>query len=121
MTLLKQYSALLAALGLALTFVSFADEMPSRGVNALADLEYMREVLMYCGISDPRAVEGFLDQKNVIVNDHGMDRNAELEAGSIARQRSYAEWQNRGLGGFKGWCRTEGADYTETLKTFVIK
>ena len=121
MTLLKQYRAAVTAWGLALSFVSFADDPPSTGVNTLADLEYMREVLMYCGISDPRAVEGFLDQKNLIINNHGMDRNAVLEAGSIARQRSYAEWQNRGLGGFKGWCRTEGADYTETLKTFVIK
>jgi len=98
-----------------------AEKLTDPGVAQLANLEYMREVLMYCGISDPVAVKGFLDRKGSIIAKHAMNRDAELEAASVARQRSYAEWQNRGLGGFKGWCRKEGADYTETLKTFAVE
>jgi hypothetical protein len=100
---------------------AIADNLPDPGVSELSDLEYMREVLMYCGISDPEAVKGFLDRKGSIMAKHEINRDEELQAGSMARQRSYAEWQNRGLGGFKGWCRKEGADYTETLKTFAVK
>ena len=93
----------------------------SEGVSALADLEYKREVLMYCGISEPDAVRGYLDRQAQLVERYRLDRAAMLEAGSRARQLAHAEWQNRGLGGFRGWCRKEGSEYTEILKTYVLE
>lgn len=93
----------------------------SEGVNALAELEYKREVLMYCGISEPDAVRGYLDRQAHLVEQYSLDKNSMLEAGSHARQLAYAEWQNRGLGGFRGWCRKEGSDYTEILKSYVLE
>lgn len=93
----------------------------SEGVNALAELEYKREVLMYCGISEPEAVRGYLDRQGHLIEQYSLDKASMLEAGSHARQLAYAEWQNRGLGGFRGWCRKEGSDYTEILKSYVLE
>lgn len=93
----------------------------SEGVNALAELEYKREVLMYCGISEPEAVRGYLDRQAHLIAQYSLDKTSMLEAGSHARQLAYAEWQNRGLGGFRGWCRKEGSDYTEILKSYVLE
>ncbi|MGI9318357.1 MAG: hypothetical protein ACR2QW_13595 [bacterium] len=93
----------------------------SEGVSALAELEYKREVLMYCGISEPAAVRGYLDRQEHLVKHYQLDKTSMLEAGSQARQLAYAEWQNRGLGGFRGWCRKEGSEYTEILKSYVLE
>lgn len=98
-----------------------ADAELPEGVSALAELEYKREVLMYCGISEPDAVRGYLDRQSHLVERYSLDRDSMLEAGSHARQMAYAEWQNRGLGGFRGWCRKEGGDYTEILKSYVLE
>ena len=98
-----------------------SEVMLSEGVSALAELEYKREVLMYCGISEPDAVRGFLDRQAHLIEQYGLDDTSRLEAGSHARQLAYAEWQNRGLGGFRGWCRKEGSDYTEILKSYVLE
>lgn len=97
-----------------------AESTPDPGVDALADLEYKREVLMYCGISDPDAVRGFLDRQSALVERYSLNREMLLDAASTARQRAYAEWQNRGLGGFRGWCRNEGSEYAAILRGYVI-
>jgi hypothetical protein len=31
-----------------------------------------------------------------------------------------AEWQNRGLGGFKNWCNTEGKEIVEYFRSSKI-
>ncbi len=91
----------------------------SEGKRQLIELEYMREVLGYCGLHDPAAVKGFLTRKRIIIQEYILDHEQQLEATSDARQAAYAEWQNRGLGGFRGWCRVEGNDYTSRLKSFT--
>lgn len=89
------------------------------GLKTLVDLEYRREVLMYCGISDPDAVRGFLLRQEDLVRRFGLDAEDRQEAMSRARRMAHEEWQNRGLGGFRGWCRNEGVTYTETLKSYT--
>jgi len=89
------------------------------GKQALTDLEYKREVLGYCGLSDPLAVKGFLKRKQTLIQDYVLNAQAQFDAISDARQAAYAEWQNRGLGGFRGWCRKEGNDYTSQLKKYM--
>jgi hypothetical protein len=98
-----------------------AEQKPNNlAIDTLAKLEYKREVLVYCGISDGQAVQGFLDRQAQLVERYSMTESMQLQAASDARQAAYAEWQNRGLGGFRGWCRKEGSDYTAILKSYVI-
>ncbi len=89
------------------------------GVEALTGLEYQREVLMYCGISDPEAVRGFLSRRDELVAQYDLDEAVRQQAISLARRQAHEEWQNRGLGGFRGWCRGEAMAYTETLKSYA--
>ena len=74
---------------------------------------------MYCGISDSEAVRGFLRHQDELVNRFGLDAEDRREAMSRARRMAHEEWQNRGLGGFRGWCRNEGVTYTEMLKSYT--
>lgn len=98
-----------------------AEQNPDNvAIDTLAKLEYKREVLMYCGISDGQAVQGFLDRQMQLVERYAMTESMQLQAASDARQAAHAEWQNRGLGGFRGWCHKEGSDYTAILKSYVI-
>jgi len=116
----SRYAAALILTSLLIAPTATAESTPNNGVHALADLEYKREVLMYCGISDPNAVKGFLDRQSALVDRHSLSHEMLLDAASIARQRAYAEWQNRGLGGFRGWCRNEGSEYAAILRGYVI-
>jgi hypothetical protein len=89
------------------------------GLDALVELEYQREVLMYCGIGDPEAVQGFLLRQDELLRQFELNEEDHREAMSRARRLAHEEWQNRGLGGFRGWCRSEGATYTDTLKSYT--
>jgi len=93
-------------------------DQTNAGAEALTNLEYKREVLGYCGLSDPLAVKGFLKEKERLIQQHGLSDQEQFDAISNARQEAYSEWQNRGLGGFRGWCREEGKDYTSDLKNY---
>ncbi len=95
----------------------FADQA-NAGAKALTQLEYKREVLGYCGLSDPLSVKGFLVEKQRLIQQYDLNDQMQFDAISDARQAAYAEWQNRGLGGFRGWCREEGKDYTSALKNY---
>jgi hypothetical protein len=44
-----------------------------------------------------------------MLQEHNISREAVIKARSKATVAVYKEWQNRSLGGFKGWCRKEGA------------
>lgn len=109
--------ALLGSATSALVIASQASQA-STGAELLTALEYKREVLGYCGLSDPLAVKGFLIEKQRLIQQYDLNDQIEFDAISDARQAAYAEWQNRGLGGFRGWCRKEGKDYTSVLKSY---
>jgi hypothetical protein len=34
-------------------------------------------------------------------------------------KEAHLEWQNRGLGGFRGWCRTEATEAAARFKAIV--
>ncbi len=80
----------------------------------LSLLVYKMEVLNYCGLIDDEISEGFKRRRDHII----LSLNLTSEDVENARMEGWkfglAEWQNRGLGGFRNWCKTEGneiADY----------
>lgn len=88
--------------------------------DPLIALEYRREVLLYCGGADQQVISGFLSRRHAIIIENAVSENAQQQAQSDARQLAYAEWQNRGLGGFRSWCRNEGQQYIEELKSYGV-
>jgi hypothetical protein len=77
-------------------------------VRDLETVVYDFEVAGYCGLVTDQVAAGFRREYADVLR---RDRMSEEEA-SLARRRAFvaveAEWGNRGLGGFRGWCREEG-------------
>jgi len=76
----------------------------------LSLLVYKMEVLNYCGLIDDEISEGFKQRRDLIILDQNLTpediQNARMEGWKFG----LAEWQNRGLGGFKNWCKTDGME-----------
>lgn len=74
----------------------------------ISALFYDFEVAGYCGLVTNRAGRGFQHRASDLIDRYGIDRETLNRLRGDAWQAAHAEWQNRGLGGFRNWCRTEG-------------
>ncbi|MFV2033319.1 MAG: hypothetical protein ACC663_12555, partial [Gammaproteobacteria bacterium] len=74
----------------------------------LSLLVYKMEILNYCGLIDNEISKGFKHKRDHIIAGQKLTpeevQNARMEGWKFG----LAEWQNRGLGGFRNWCKTEG-------------
>jgi hypothetical protein len=66
-------------------------------------------VCEYCGLITPDVAAGFRRQRDDLVARDALSEGAVRDIRIIAWTRADLEWSNRGLGGFRNWCRTEGA------------
>ena len=92
-------------LGLSPALVSLAGPKPE------TDLErafYDIGVIGYCGFITDLVSEGFQREVKRIVERDAIDETSLQAARSRAMTMVELEWDNRGLGGFRGWCRSEG-------------
>ena len=81
----------------------------------LSKLYYDFEVAGYCGLVTNRVGRGFQRRNAELIAAHELDREAVNKLRGDAWQAAHKEWQNRGLGGFRNWCRTEGRAAAEQL------
>ena len=85
-------------------------------VAPLSLLVYKMEVLNYCGLIDDEISQGFKQQRDHIIASQNLTpedvQNARMEGWKFG----LAEWQNRGLGGFKNWCKTEGRQIVDYFR-----
>lgn len=71
---------------------------------------YDMTVCEYCGLVTPDVAAGFHHRVAALVARDALSERTVREIRIIAWTRADLEWSNRGLGGFRGWCRTEGED-----------
>ena len=76
--------------------------------EALSEAYYEFEVAGYCGLVSDAVAAGFRRQVGRILGDRVIDQESLNQLRGKAWQAAHWEWQNRGLGGFRGWCRNEG-------------
>lgn len=96
---------------------------PGRAEESLArDLQavvYDFEVTSYCGLVSDAVAAGFKREYVYVLR---RDKLTDEEA-SRARQRAWVaaeeEWGNRGLGGFRAWCREEGEAAAAHFRKFL--
>lgn len=96
---------------------SRAEEPVSRGA-ALRQLAYMYGVAEYCGLNTAEVFDGYQRESRFIRRRDGLtDPTARLlrVRGLIEADLEYG---NRGLGGFRHWCRTEGLDAAQHFLAF---
>jgi len=86
----------------------------------LSLLVYKMEVLNYCGLIDDEISQGFKQQRDHIIASQNLTpedvQNARMEGWKFG----LAEWQNRGLGGFRNWCKTEGKEIVDYFRNTKI-
>jgi hypothetical protein len=108
----RMRSARLRAAALAAAAVlwvpSASADIQKRPIGPLQEAVYGFAVAEYCGLLTPAVAEGFHLERQWIVAREGISPEREY-ADRIAAIMA-ADWQygDHGLGGYRGWCRTEG-------------
>jgi hypothetical protein len=90
-----------------LAYPALADLDPATRA-ALHETYYEFEVAGYCSLVSDSVAAGFRRQVARILGDTAIDQETLNTIRGKAWQAAHWEWQNRGLGGFRGWCRNEG-------------
>ncbi len=99
----------LCAVGLSLLLIPLAHAaLDSATREALSEAYYEFEVAGYCGLASDAVAAGFHRQVERILGPGVIDQESLDSLRGKAWQAAHWEWQNRGLGGFRGWCRKEG-------------
>ena len=75
---------------------------------ALQETYYEYEVAGYCSLVTADVAAGFERQEARVLADAEVDQATIDHVRGKAWQAAHWEWQNRGLGGFRAWCRNEG-------------
>lgn len=95
-----------------------ASEVP--GWDDLVSVYYRLEVTNYCGITTQKALAGFAVARDDLVRQHQFSPTQIDSIRAEAWTAGYREWDNRGLGGFRGWCKKEGNQYLEYFNSIAI-
>jgi hypothetical protein len=86
-----------------------AADAVDREPSAYAQALYAYSVAQQCGLVTRRAQAGFEATERRLVAEEGLDGNGVMNARIAAGIAFAQEYQNRGLGGSRPWCRGEGA------------
>jgi hypothetical protein len=101
--LIRTAAAVLLALGAARP-AHAADAPPS----PYYDLHYAYEVAAYCGLAAADVERAFRAAREMLAARSGLDADALKRLRLRAIVAAAREYQNRGLGGYRPWCRREG-------------
>lgn len=74
----------------------------------LRESYYLREVAIYCGLLSASAESVFKRRIKRLLVLGGLTDQHHQRLRMQAWTAADREWSNRGLGGFRRWCRTEG-------------
>ena len=78
-------------------------------------LLYDFEVASYCGLVTDEVGDGFRSKLTALVERDRVSREEMDALRGRAWQDAHAEWQNRGLGGFRAWCRGDARQSADRL------
>jgi hypothetical protein len=76
----------------------------------LFKIYYDAGILEYCGLINQESAGGFRLSRDAVLARDAMDEDQHRNVRISAYTAVDVEYANRGLGGYKGWCRTEGRD-----------
>lgn len=89
------------------------------GWTELLNLNYRLEVTGYCSLTTRRVAAGYLQELRALLEKFEFSESLQLEARGKGWQAANEEWMNRGLGGFKPWCRSEAQQYADAFLEFA--
>ena len=112
----KKLLVLSLGLLLAAPIVSFSQKLHK--FNNLTDVVYFFEVTLYCGLATDAVIRGYHHLEDGFRRTHHLTSEEMDEQRGKGWNLAHAEWQNRGLGGFRAWCATEGREAANALSSF---
>lgn len=86
-----------------------ADIPASRG-TALKHIAYMYGVVEYCGLNSAEVFDGYLRETSYVRRRDGITDPVARWLRIRGLTAADLEYGDRGLGGYRNWCRTEGLD-----------
>ncbi len=86
-------------------------------IDPFVNLVYEMEVAIICGLATYPVSKGFELEKKQMISTFELSTEMVVTKSTLARKLADLEWQNRGLGGFKGWCAKEGVN---NAKRFIL-
>jgi hypothetical protein len=86
-----------------------ADVPVSRGA-ALKQIAYMYGVVEYCGLNSAEVFDGYLRETSFVRRRDGITDPVARWLRIRGLTAADLEYGDRGLGGYRNWCRTEGLD-----------
>ena len=97
--------------------VAQADVPVSRGA-ALKQIAYMYGVVEYCGLNSAEVFDGYLRETSYVRRRDGITDPVARWLRIRGLTAADLEYGDRGLGGYRNWCRTEGLDSTRHFLEF---
>ena len=85
----------------------------------LVRLHYDLELAGYCSLTTSKATQGFHAELQRVMTARSLGQTDLENARMQAWKEVHLEWQNRGLGGFRAWCKNEGRDAVNRLESVV--
>ncbi len=111
--------ALLAAVALAGAVSSGeTGEIQKRPIGPLQEAVYDFAVAEYCGLLSPAVAEGFHLERQWIVAREGITPEREKADRFVASMAADWQYGDHGLGGYRGWCRSEGMGAVQRFLSF---
>ena len=109
--------AWLAAWLVASPVVAVSAGAVDRSPSAYAQAHYAYGVAQHCGLVTQGAEAGFERLERRLAAEEGLDEEGRTNARIAAGIAFAMEYQNRGLGGSRPWCRTEGMEAVRRFET----
>jgi hypothetical protein len=94
-------------------FAAVSETPSAMPENPIEAVYYRYAVVEYCSLSSEAVLHGFEAERDRLVAEAGADEEEHRKHRLAGWTAADLEWSNRGLGGFRNWCRTEGAAAAE--------
>jgi hypothetical protein len=107
-TMQRIFHILTALAALLLTGAALAAEFQKRPIGSLQEAVYGFAVAEQCGLLNSAVAEGFHLEHRWIVARDGIAPERERADRKTALMAAAWQYGNHGLGGYRGWCRSDG-------------
>ncbi len=93
-------------------------EVPVSRGTALKQIAYMYGVVEYCGLTSAEVFDGYLRETSYVRRRDGITDPVARWLRIRGLTAADLEYGDRGLGGYRNWCRTEGLNSAQHFLDF---
>jgi len=106
----RKFASIVIAAIAAVTAASVQPDIPVSRGTALKQVAYMYGVVEYCGLNSAEVFDGYLRETSYVRRRDGITDPVARWLRIRGLTAADLEYGDRGLGGYRNWCRTEGLD-----------